>query len=177
MTPNESPRILGEGRFLRLLDKNGWEYAERKGCTGVITVVAITDADRVVLVEQHRPALGASVIELPAGLVGDEHGNHEEAMEEAAHRELIEETGYEAESFEFLVEGPASAGMAAETIAFFRAHRLKKVGEGGGVSGEDITVHEVPLDEVEAWINGRVAEGLLVDPKVYTGLYFAKTRR
>lgn len=172
MKPEHTIRVLGEGRFLRLIDRDGWEFAERKNCTGVITIVAITEDERIVLVEQRRPALDARVIELPAGLVGDEHGNHDEAMEEAAQRELVEETGYEAESFEMLTEGPASAGMAAELIAFFRARGLKKVGEGGGVSSENITVHEVPLDDVGAWLKTREREGILIDPKVYAGLYF-----
>ena len=43
----------------------------------------------------------------------------------------------------------------------------------GGVGGEEITVHDVPLPEAPAWVELRVAEGLLVDPKVYAGLYFA----
>lgn len=173
MDSTSTIRVLGEGRFLRLVDRGGWEFAQRKNCTGVIAVVAVTDDESIVLVEQRRPALDARVIELPAGLVGDEHGSHDEAMEEAAQRELVEETGYEAASFEMLTEGPASAGMAAELITVFLAHGLKRVGEGGGVSSEDITVHEVPLAGVETWLKAREREGVLVDPKVYAGLYFA----
>ena len=45
-------KILGEGQFVRLLEENGYEFAERKGCTGVISVVALTDGDELVFVEQ-----------------------------------------------------------------------------------------------------------------------------
>jgi len=43
---------------------------------------------------------------------------------------------------------------------------------GGGVGHENITVHEVPLSEVHDWLAAKASEGLLIEPKVYAGLYF-----
>jgi ADP-ribose pyrophosphatase len=63
-------KILGEGHYVRLLEENGYEFAERKGCTGVISVVAVTDQHELVFVEQFRPAVGCRTIELVAGLAG-----------------------------------------------------------------------------------------------------------
>ena len=52
-----------------------------------------------------------------------------------------------------------------------RAWGLIKVGGGGGVDGEDITVHEVPMAHVDAWIERKESEGCLIDAKLYGGLY------
>jgi ADP-ribose pyrophosphatase len=93
---------------------------------------------------------------------------------EAAIRELEEETGYRAASMTELFGGPASAGLSSETMTFFRAEGLKKVGLGGGDDAEDIVVHEVPLDEVEDWVRRYTRENdCLLDMKVFAGVYFA----
>ena len=86
MSPASDVRVLGEGRWLRLVDDGGWEYAERSGSNGVVVIVAVTDDDRLVLVEQYRPAVKARVIEAPAGLVGDLAGYEDEDRLAAASR-------------------------------------------------------------------------------------------
>ena len=83
-----------QGRFLSLVSQNGWEFATRVGSTGVVAIIACTDDDEVLLVEQFRPPVGRNVVEIPAGLAGDITGSESEAFEEAARRELLEETGY-----------------------------------------------------------------------------------
>ncbi len=163
-------RVLGEGRFLRLVVTDDWEYAERKNVTGIVTIAAAIDG-RILLVEQYRPPLRANVIELPAGLAGDVPGSADEGLERAARRELEEETGYRAATFERLFEGPLSAGMTTEVVTFYRASGLEKVGDGGGDGSENITVHEVPLTEAGTWLARQAEAGKLVDPKVYAGLY------
>jgi ADP-ribose pyrophosphatase len=126
------------------------------------------------LVEQYRIPCHARTIEMPAGLIGDEGGASDEPHAEAARRELIEETGYDAERMEPLVSGPASGGLAGEIVTLFRATELRRVNAGGGVGHEDIMVHEVPLAEVEAWLAAKAKDGVLVDPKVYAGLFFLR---
>ena len=91
---------------------------------------------------------------------------------EAARRELIEETGFEAGLIEALTQGPSSSGLTSETVTLFLATQLRRVGEGGGVGHEGITVHEVPLPQVHRWLEAKSKSGVLVDPKVYAGLYF-----
>ncbi len=86
--------VLAEGKYLRFLSEGGWEYVIRPHSTGVVVIVAVTPARELILVEQHRVAVHASVIELPAGLVGDTSALRGEPLETAARRELIEETGY-----------------------------------------------------------------------------------
>lgn len=164
-----------EGKYIRLVDDNGWEFAERTSTGGVVIIVAVTEDGKLLLVEQYRPPVGASVIELPAGLVGDAVQN--EAMAEAAARELEEETGYKATSVQYLTEGPPSPGIISEIVTYFLAEGLKKVSKGGGVEdeGEDITVHEVSLNKAAEWLRTAAGqEGRMVDPKVYGALYFTQ---
>jgi ADP-ribose pyrophosphatase len=169
-------RVMAEGRFARLVAAEGWEWIERVNTSGAVVIVAVTEDRELVLVEQHRIPLGCAVIELPAGLVGDTAGSAQEGLAEAARRELLEETGYAADCWEYLVEGPSSAGLATEVYSLFLARQARRVGPGGGDQAEDIRVHVVPLDRIEAWFEAKRGEGLLVDPRVYAGLYFA-TRR
>jgi ADP-ribose pyrophosphatase len=167
------PRILAKGRYLTLIDDNGWEYVTRAGVTGIVVIVAVTQEQKLVLVEQYRPAVRRRVIELPAGLVGDTDGRRAESMLDAAARELEEETGYQAGDLLPLFEGPIAVGVSDEAVSFFLARGLTRVGAGGGDETEDITVHEVPLAALKAFLAARAAAGLGVDPKIYAGLFVA----
>lgn len=164
--------ILFEGDYVRLCRVDSWEYVERVNARGAVVIVAVTPDRELLLVEQPRAPMGGPVIELPAGLVGDIAGEEDEQMTVAAGRELEEETGYRAARFEFLTAGPPSAGLAGEVLSFYRAHELTRVGQGGGDESEDITVHAVPLANLESWLEERRERGIWVDPKVYSGLYF-----
>jgi ADP-ribose pyrophosphatase len=167
-----SVEILHAGKFLKLMRKGRWEYVQRVTRDHAVIIIGLTPQQAVVLIEQPRVPAGGNVIEWPAGLVGDSAATADEALEETARRELLEETGYSAERFVQVFSGPPSPGIASETITWFRAHGLKKVGPGGGEGGENITVHAIPLREVDDWLARWQARGGKVDPKVYAGLYF-----
>lgn len=162
--------IVWQGRYLQVARRGTWEYVTRQGTTGVVGIVAITEDRRIVLVEQYRPPLGARVIELPAGLVGDRAGQEQENMEEAALRELQEETGYAAGEMVRLAEGVSSAGLSDECITLFLARGLRRTGDGGGDGSEEITVHEVALTGIAEWLEERRREGLAIDLKIYAGI-------
>jgi ADP-ribose pyrophosphatase len=167
----EPLETLHEGRWLRLLRRGHWEYAERShGGEGLaVIIVAATPADDLLFVEQYRIPLGAPTIEFPAGLVADSHDT--DTIEDAARRELIEETGWSASRVDVLLTGPTSAGMTNERIAFARASDLTKVGSGGGVGGEDIVVHEVRKDDAAAWLMRKGDDGCELDLKLWAGLW------
>ena len=167
-------KSLHQGRFLAMFERGGWEYVDRVGATGVVVILAVTDEDELVLVEQHRVPVGANVIELPAGLAGDLPDSQDEDFREAARRELLEETGYAAESIEFLCEGPPSAGLTSEIQTLLRATGLRKTGPGGGDETEDITVHTIALNALDDWLGEAAQRGCLIDPKIYAGLYFLR---
>ena len=59
-------------------------------------------------------------------------------------------------------------------VTIVRALDLKKVSPGGGDEFESIVVHEVPLEETDRWLATMRRKGYLVEPKIYTGLYFLK---
>ena len=177
MNTTDPSEILGEGRFVRLRRlANGWECVDRINAAHIVTVVAVTPDDCLVLVDQMRPPVGAAVIELPAGLVGDQPGAEDEDWLAAAQRELEEETGFVAARWSTLTSGPPSSGLTSEIITFYLAQDLTRTGPGGGDNNEDITVHTVPLAGIDAWLEERVNEGHLLDPKVYTALYFLHGR-
>lgn len=165
-----------QGKFIRAVSEDGWEWVERTNATGAVVIVPITPQSEVVLIEQYRIPLHATVIELPAGLAGDSAGDEGESLLAAARRELLEETGFEADRWEYLTEGPSSAGLATEVFALFLARDARRVASGGGDSAEEITVHVVAHTELERWLERRRAEGAMIDPKVFAGLYFALTR-
>ena len=168
----KSVKVLGEGTYLRLVKDHGWEYVQRRGCRGVVIIVAVTPDRRIVLTEQARRPVYRRVIEYPAGLVGDRVGSRRETVVQAAKRELLEETGYRAGKMTVLTRGPSSSGSSSVKVTFLRAERILKTHPGGGDGNEDITVHEVPLKDIEAWLNRKRRSGRLVDPKIYAGLYF-----
>ena len=168
---SDAVEIVAEGRFLRFAKRNSWEYVERVNVRDVAVLVPITAEDEIVLVEQYRIPVQARMIELPAGLVGDEEEFREENLLDAANRELEEETGYRADELTLLTRAPSSGGMTSELVSFLHATGMEKVSAGGGVDGEEITVHVVPLGELRRWLRQKEAEGFLLDPKIFAGLY------
>jgi len=167
---DETPEILYEGPWLRMVRRGRWEYAERTHGNGMaVIIIAVTPDDEVLFVEQFRVPIGKRTIEMPAGLVGDDHAH--DTFEIAAHRELIEETGWEPGRVDVLLTGPTSAGMSSERIAFVRARELRRVGAGGGVDNEDILVHHVPRSQAPAWLMQKHREGYEIDLKLWAGLW------
>ena len=167
----EEHRTVWEGKYLRIKVCGRWEYAERPNSPAGIVIAAVTPEGELLLTEQYRVPVGRNTIELPAGLAGDEHYGGEEYVS-AAKRELLEETGYEADQWIELAGGPPSAGLSNEMVVFFQAKGLRKVGAGGGEGPENIRVHRIPLRQVERWLKDQEKAGLLIDPKIYVGLYF-----
>ena len=151
------------GKFLTVQTEGTWEFAARQGEIAAAVILAI-DAGDVILVEQFRVPLGRTCLELPAGLVGDETAG--ESVTIAAGRELEEETGYRAAEIENLGVFYSSPGMTSECFTLVRATGLTRVGEGGGVSDENITVHRVPLAEVPDFVAAKRAAGVAIDTKM-----------
>lgn len=161
--------VAWKGRFLEMHvapwgDGGQWEYVKRTRGIQAAVILALTDAREVVLVEQYRPALGCTAIELPAGLVGDEAEG--EDVFKSAQRELLEETGFEATHWEAFGEYASSPGMVGEIFHFYRATGLHRTGPGGGVDNEGIIVHIVPLAQVKPFLATARARGCAIDTRL-----------
>ena len=153
-----------QGRFVQACTRGKWEFAARVG--GIRAVVIFAEHEgKVILVEQQRAAVGGPCLELPAGLVGDKDKNA--TIEGTAIKELEEETGFTAERVERLGDFHASPGMLSESFTLVKAQGVRKVGEGGGVQGEeDIDVHLVPGAELASFVEQRRAAGVAMDVKL-----------
>ena len=164
-------KILHEGRYLRFLlssytDKNGiirqWESFQRVNCKGIAVIVPVTHEHEVLLVKQFRPPLDGFVIEFPAGL-----NDKGETLEEAARRELLEETGYVVGELVFLTDGPMSSGASGEILTAYLAKGLKFVGVGERDKSEDIEVLKIPMPDLDTTLSSLREEGNYIDLKIY----------
>ena len=136
------------GNYLKVwstefVDKKGgrvnWEWCEGRDA---VHIFPITPEQEVVLIRNYRIPLEQYVIEMPAGLL-DKNG---ETMEEAAKRELLEETGYSAEKLTALKRAwPHQSGMSNGISYCFIATGLKKIRDTAGDDSEDIEVIKIPL--------------------------------
>lgn len=175
-TGSGEPEVVYRGRFLEFVRQSfgggHWEFIRRTGQCGVVFIYAVTPDDRVVVIRQFRPPLGAEVWELPAG-VCDRGG---EPARECASRELIEETGYRASSIEFLTRGPVAAGSSATVGEILLATGLEYVGSGGGDELFPIHVALVARPGLVAWVQERVANDELADPRILAAHCLAEAR-
>lgn len=158
-----SAETVWQGRYLTVMREGTWEYVARARDIRAVVIVAIDDG-HVLLVEQHRVPVGGRCLELPAGLVGDDIAD--EAIETAAVRELEEETGYRAARMVDLGAFYSSSGMSSEGFTLMRAEGLVCMSQGGGVAGEDIVVHRVPVGDVAGFAEARRSEGVALDAKM-----------
>lgn len=138
----------------------GWATRDYVRHVGAVGVVALDDADRVVLVRQHRHPVGARMWELPAGLL-DQSG---EPPAQAAARELAEEADLVAGRWRLLLDMHTTPGMSDEVIRLFLARELAEVPDGErfrrGEEEAELTVRRVDLDEAVAMaLDGRITNG------------------
>lgn len=156
-------------KYLELVSNGKWQWVSRP--SAVVCIVAATQNREMLLIEQYRVPVDARVIELPAGLVGDEPGMSNEPLLEAARRELFEETGYEADHLQEVFIGVTSAGLTDETTTFVLARGLRKVTDATDSGDEQIEQHLVPLDHLVHWIEDKQRTGRKVDARVLAGIY------
>jgi len=164
---------IAEGKYLGLYSRDDWEFSDRPNATAVVGILPITSDGQLVLIEQYRIPVQSRVIEIPAGLVGDEEEFKDESLADCAARELLEETGYRAGVITPLLSGPTSPGMTPEITHLFAATDLTRESEGGGNDSEDITVHHVPLNDLASWLEQQQTAGRLIDSKIHACMFLA----
>lgn len=136
---------------------------------GAAVILAMPDAQTVVMERQYRYPLRDHVYELPAGKM-----DPGEAALETAKRELLEETGYCAKEWRHLLTTYPVVGYSNERIELYLARDLELVGHALD-EGEFLETFTLPLEEALAWVrSGRIVEaktimGLLLAEKIVAG--------
>ena len=180
MNPS-TPAIIGRDTiasadFLRLervryRDRRGqerdWEAVQRNRTPEAAVIIARTRPDdRIVLISQFRPAVGAECLEFPAGLI-----DPGETAAESAVRELREETGYHGNVVAVCPACASSAGLTGERLIPVlmdidmndERNRLPKT---DFQDGEDIATWLVPLSGLQSFIEGQLAAGRVPDSRL-----------
>ncbi|MBH8592124.1 NUDIX hydrolase [Paenactinomyces guangxiensis] len=156
-----------EGRVVRLqidrveLPDGGTSTREIVKHPGAVSVLAVTEENKLVMVRQFRKPLEKTILEIPAGKL--EAG---ENPADCAMRELEEETGYRAEKIEHVVSFYTSPGFADEYLHIYRANGLSK-GEARLDQDEFVELVELTLDECLE----RIAAGEICDAKTVAAVY------
>ena len=135
-------------------------------------IVALTPDGEIVLAEEFRPPMNAPVVSLPSGLIGDE--GPEEADRRRAPRARRRRRATRRRALELLTRGPGSAGQSSEMITFFLAQpaRARPASRRRTTSGRSAST-SFPSRSCRDWARAREAEGAVIDPKIWAGLYLA----
>lgn len=130
----------------------------------VSMVVPITEDGKIVLVRQYKHGVNSLMIECPAGFADEG-----ESYEETAQRELLEETGYKADTLELLGKLSKNPTKSTGISKIYLARNVKKIAPLKLDDNEEIEVLEITLEEIikmiaagEIWATGTVSAIFLV---------------
>ena len=170
-------RVVHRGHYMTFrvdtIERADGSRGERDivGHPGAVSIVAIDADDRVLLVRQYRLAAGAALLEIPAGTLDvDKATGSTEDPDEAARRELEEETGYRARSWRKLGSFWTAPGFATELMHLYVATDLEPADADrlGPDEDERLELERVPFEEALA----AAERGEIVDAKSLVGLFW-----
>lgn len=181
-------RVLHRGRYLTFrvdrVQRADGSHATRDVCghPGAVAVLALDDEDNILLVRQYRHPAGQVLLEIPAGTLDPApDGDGVEDHAAAARRELEEETGYRAESWELLTSFWTAPGFATELMHLYLARGLRRAEDAGDGDGdrrgpdEDERLHVVSLPWRVALAMAEAGE--IHDAKTLVGLLWLSRLR
>lgn len=121
---------------------------------GAVCMVAFLDRERVLLLRQHRHAIGKTILEYPAGKL-----DVKEKPLICARREMLEETGFEPGRLKRVMTFWPTPAFATEIMHLYVAWNLKKVQQPSPDQDEFLELLTVKFDEVLDWIRrGRIRD-------------------
>ncbi len=175
-------KTVFEGRYLRIVEKSlvtksgnmrTWETLERTNVhgSGAVVIIGVTKDGCLLFERNWRSAIESFVIQFPAGLT-DLAG---ESEEDAARRELLEETGYAATTVVPLMLSPLSAALTPTRAMHFFAPDVEYVGKPDGEDAEEIEVVKVPVAEADRFMLNLPA-GVELDLRVPGILWFMRQK-
>jgi ADP-ribose pyrophosphatase len=133
---------------------------------GAAAIVPVMDDHRVLLLKQYRHAVDGYIWEIPAGTLEPDEDAHG-----CARRELTEETGYTARSFEKLTEITPLPAYSDERIHIYMATGLSRSAQRLDAD-ELLSVHRVDIRQA----CNMIARGEIQDAKTIAGLLLADSR-
>lgn len=166
MDTNREKLVLQGSRFnvheMQLTGSDGKPYVrEVIRHPGAVVLLPLIDKDTVVMINNRRPTVGETLLELPAGT-----RELDESPEQTASRELVEETGYHAGALTPLHEFYSAPGICDELMHLFVASELTK-GNPDREATEQIENQIAHREQITAWIS----DGRIRDAKTLIGLY------
>ena len=152
-------KVVFEGKYLRFVSKDAetstgkrvtWETIERVNIhgKGAVVIVGLTREKELILERNWRASLESFIIQFPAGLTDIA----EESAEEAARRELLEETGYTAKKLIPIISVPVSPDLTPTTASHFFAPEVEFVGKQNGDASEEIEVLKIPVQKLDDFL-------------------------
>ncbi|MFT3947652.1 MAG: NUDIX hydrolase [Agriterribacter sp.] len=122
-----------------------------------VTVVALTEDNKVIMVRQYRHALGETLLEIPGGCVDDT----DTSLEKAVARELLEETGYVCNQYDYLGKISANPSTNNNIMHMYLARNGKKIKEQELDHNEEIEVYLLTIDEIKQLLkNNQVLQAM-----------------
>jgi len=145
------------------VERSDGSRAEREvvGHPGAVAILAIDEADRVLMVRQYRAPAGRILLEIPAGTLDVNDSGAIEDPDLAAPRELEEETGYRAGTLRLLASFWTAPGFATELMHLYLATDLRPADDArlGPDEDERLELERVPLgDAIAAVEQGEIAD-------------------
>lgn len=136
---------------------------------GAVAIIAITNDDRIIFVEQYRKPLERSLIEIPAGKL-----EPNEQPEITALRELEEETGYTTNKLDYITSFYTSPGFADEIMHIYYTDSITRLDKLVALDEDEfVEVHYLSFDEAEQFI----LEKKIYDAKTIYALMYLKNKR
>ena len=131
-------------------------------------VIAVTDSDEMVLIEQYRQGIQQIITELPGGII-----DHGEDPAEAAKRELVEETGYSSNDWTHIGTSHPNPAIQDNVIHHFLATGCKRTAEPNLDDNESVVTRLVPVDEVM----NMTARGEITHSMVVAAFFYYQNRQ
>lgn len=145
-----SPRTNNTGQFYTI-ETNDW-----------VNIIPVTENQEIVMIKQYRHGSQEVTLEIPGGLVDDEH------HQEAALRELLEETGYAGENVQYLGAVNPNPAIFNNLCHTYLVDKARKVSGKNLDPNEDIDVIHVPVSEITSLIE----KGIITHALVIVAFYF-----